>query len=275
MPGLTLECSWARQSRAKGDIGGTRDTPLAAEPNPGAMRAASLPCRQMGPRVALARAGRLGGGGSAPSGFARPWARSPAGWYAAGSAGARPPAGGRGFPLSGDLRGAAETHAGVAPRPSPSRGAGLSFRPGGAQWVWACELSGRRRAPSPGAAQKPRLRCLGFQSPPPPPPSRSGSSPSRLRPCPPPLAVRVALPGVQGGCPGGAARGRGGEPSASRALPASGGRAGRAARGRRARPRSAREEPFVPSQKFACRDRDSCGRGGRRGRRRRRIEAAA
>lgn len=161
------------------------------------------------------------------------------------------------------------------PAPSPSRGAGLSLRPGGARWVWACELSGRRWAPSPGAAQKPLLRCLGFQSPPPPLPSRSGSSPSRLRPCPPPLAVRVALPGVQGGCPGGAARGRGGEPSASRALPASGGRAGRAARGRRARPRSAREEPFVPSQKFACRDRDSCGRGGRRGRRRRRIEAAA
>ena len=236
------------------------------------------PAGRWGPEWPSPEPAGWGGGGSAPSGFARPWARSPAGWYAAGAAGAagaRPAAGGRGFPLSRDLRGAAETHAGVAPRPSPSRGAGLSLRPGGARWAWACEPSGRRRAPSPGAAQKPLLRCLGFQSPPPPPPSRSGSSPPRLRPCPPPLAVRVALPGVQRGCPGGAARGRGGEQPASRALLASGGRAGRAARGRRARPLSGRAEPFVPSQKFACRDRDSCGRGGRRGRRRRRIEAAA
>ena len=39
MPGLRLECSWARQGRVKGDIGGTRDTPLAAEPERGVMPA--------------------------------------------------------------------------------------------------------------------------------------------------------------------------------------------------------------------------------------------
>lgn len=96
-----------------------------------------------------------------------------------------------------------------------------------------------------------------------------------------PWALCFALPGFQGGCPGGAARrcGKGEraarQPNTSSEQRASGPRG--ATRGRRARPRPARAEPFVPSQKFACRDRDSCGRGGRRDwrRRRRRIEAAA
>lgn len=222
----------------------------------------------MGPRMALARASWLRGGGGAPSGLARPRARSPAGWDAAGATGAGPAAGGRGFPLSGDLRCAAETGAGAAPHPSLSQGAGLSLRPrgrGGRGPAPRAAGAGLprpepRRSPSLGAsASNPLGRPL--------PPARQLLAPALPRP--PPRALRVALPGFQGGCPGGAARRRGeggGEPPASRALPASGGRAGRAARGRRARPRPARAEPFVPSQKFACRDRDSCGRGGRRGR---------
>ena len=57
VPGLRLECSWARQGRAKGDIGGTRDTPLAAEPERGVMPANGA---QNGPCQSQLAAGRRG-----------------------------------------------------------------------------------------------------------------------------------------------------------------------------------------------------------------------
>ncbi|KAL0604710.1 hypothetical protein AAY473_026708 [Plecturocebus cupreus] len=74
----------------------------------------------------------------------------------------------------------------------------------------------------------------------------------------------------QRGCPGGAVlRGGAGKGEESRPpaehFQRASERAGPAVRGRRARSLPARAEPFVPRQKFACRDRDSCGRGGRRG----------
>ena len=58
VPGVRLECFWARQGRAKGDIGGTRDTPLAAEPEREMMPADGAqngPCQN---RLAAGRRGR-------------------------------------------------------------------------------------------------------------------------------------------------------------------------------------------------------------------------
>lgn len=172
--------------------------------------------------------------------------------------------------MSGDLRGTA-----AARRAAPSScplGAELPLPPG-VRGAWAPEPSGWRPGSLRSNRQKPLPPSLGLQSssPPPPPLSRLRSLLSRAPPPPSSPGFSSSRWGLPGGLPGrgGAARrrGRGGERPASPALAAS---AERAARGSRARPRAARAEPFVPSQKLACRDRDSCGRGGRRGRRRRR-----
>lgn len=190
--------------------------PSVAELEPGGMRAASLPCRQMGPGVVLATAGRLrrGGGAScgfASCGFARPWAGSPA-----GAAGAGLTAGGRGFPLSGDLRGAGRDSRGCRSPPiafggrgSPSGpgGRGSLSRPGGGGGGGAVGVGLRAQRPTLGSLSRSRAEAPPSVPrppiPPPPPPSRSSP---RLRPRPPPPALREALPGVPGGCPGGAAR---------------------------------------------------------------------
>lgn len=115
--------------------------------------------------------------------------------------------------MSGDLRGAAGPRAGTAPLRSPSRGRGSPRCPG-ARWAWA--RGAERLAPgslAPNRAEAP---------PPPPRPPILSAAPSLAArvaplPCPRrgsasvllPSALRVALPGFQGGCPGGAAR-RGG-----------------------------------------------------------------
>lgn len=190
--------------------------------------------------------------------------------------------------MSGDLRGAAETRAVQLPSSrSPGGGAfprawgrgGCGGRGLAEPSAWRSDSLAQNRAEAPpsvprspilSAAPSLSARVAPF------PCLRRGSASALL-----PWALRFALPGFQGGCPGGAARrcGKGEraarQPSTSSEQRASGPCG--ATRGRRARPRPARAEPFVPSQKFACRDRDSCGRGGRRDwrRRRRRIEAAA
>lgn len=228
------------------------------------------------------------------------WVRSPVGWEPRGGCGGW--TNGRRAGLS-FVRGFARRGPRLARVPLPAhclRGAGLSLRPGGARLSlppggWGGRGRGGRGPPSPAAdpglsLPEPR-RSPSFGA--------SASNPSAapslplLAPAPPPPSSPCSprsAPRRPGGLPrrGGAARlasallglvrrrgEGGGELPGSPALPASGGRAGRAARGRRARPRPARAEPFVPRQKFACRDRDSCGRGGRRGWRRRRIGAAA
>lgn len=246
--------------------------PVAAGATPPADVAPNGPCQNP---LAVERRGRL-------SGFARPWAGLGARRVRTrrGRQGVGPEGGGRGFPLSGDLRGAAEPRAGTAPLLSPSWGAGLSLGPWGAVGVGLVRRAAGARTPWPRTARKRRPRRLGLQSSPPPPPSRLGSlpflAPAAAPPPPPPSSPwlsasrsRASRGAARAGRRGAAARRRGeggGEPPASPALAASGGRAGRSVRGRRARPRPARAEPFVPSQKFACRDRNSCGRGGRRGR---------
>lgn len=145
----------------------------------------------------------------------------------------------------------------------------------GARRAWARQPNGGRRgsfalsrAEAPPSVPRPPIPSVA-------PSLRLGGSSPRLCPALLPGLSASRSPASRGAARAGRRGEGGGEPPASRALLASGGRAGRAARGRRARPRPARAEPFVPSQKFACRDRDSCGRGGRRGRRRRRIEGAA
>lgn len=117
------------------------------------------------------------------------WARSPAGPDAAGAegaAGGRARGRGRGFPLSGDLRGAAEPRAGTAPLLSPSRGAGLSLGPWGAVGVGLVRRAAGARTPWPRTARKRRPCRLGLQSSPRPPPSPLGSLPF--------LAPAAALP---------------------------------------------------------------------------------
>lgn len=219
VPGLRVECSWSRRGALKVTLEGVGQ-PLVVELEPRAMRAARRSRRDSAGRwapnspcqnpLAVGRRGR-------PSRFARPWAGPGAQRVRTrrGRQGVGPGEGGRGFPLSGDLRGAEEPGAGTAPLLGPSRGAGLSLGPWGAVGVGLSRAAGAR-APWSRTARKRRPCRLGLQSSPAPPPSRSGSSFSL--PPPPrrgsasallPLALRVALPGFQGGCPGRAARRRG------------------------------------------------------------------
>lgn len=149
-------------------------------------------------------------------------------------------------------------------------GAGPPLQPQGAG-AWT---SGAER-PAPGVLSPAEAPPFAPRSPIP-----AAFSPGSLLPWPRPRprprsplgSALGALPVFQGGCPGGAAaaaavaREGGGEPPASQALPASGEELAALREGGGLAPRPAGEEPFVPSQKFACRDRDSCGQGGRRGR---------
>lgn len=171
--------------------------PLAAErgkrpPQP------ARPCWQMGPRVALARQSLLaGGGGGAPSGFTRPWAWAGLGARRVGTQwgrqGAGPVEGGRGFPLSGDLRRAAETRAVPLPSSSSwgrsfpwSRGAWgarverSGWRPGSLAWNRAEAPPSLPRPPILSAAYSLSARVAHFPCPPPglrlrPPPLGSAS----------------------------------------------------------------------------------------------------
>lgn len=168
----------ARKGRLKVTLEGLRQ-PLVVELEPRAMRAArrirrdpagrwalNSPCQNP---LAVERRGRL-------SGFARPWAGLGAGRAGTrrGRQGVGPEGGGRDFPLSGDLRGAAELGAGTAPLLAPSRGAGLSLGPWGAVGVGFVSRAGGARAPWSRTARKRRPYRLGSQSSPPPPPSRLG-----------------------------------------------------------------------------------------------------
>lgn len=140
--------------------------------------------------------------------------------------------------MSGDLRGAAETRAVQLPSSRPP-GGGAFPRAWGREGrglaepsAWRSDSLAQNRAEAPpsvprspilSAAPSLSARVAPFPCP------RRGSASALL-----PWALRFALPGFQGGCPGGAARrggaGRGREPPASLALPASSRRAGRAAR---------------------------------------------
>lgn len=65
--GLRLECSWARQGRAKGDIGETLTAfggRAEADSEAGGPKQPARPCKQMEPRVALAKPSRLGKAGA-------------------------------------------------------------------------------------------------------------------------------------------------------------------------------------------------------------------
>lgn len=207
----------------------------------GSPRQPARPCRQMGPRVALAKASWLGEARAPLLGsLALGLGSEP--WLGGRHSGAWPGGRGRGFPLSGDLRLTAVTRR--APLLSPSREAGLSLRPGGV---------GRVGLLSPGLAPGFPPRNL-VEAPPsvprPPIVSAIPSLSARVAPfpCPRPgsasallpWALHLVLPGFQGGCPGGVARQEGGgERPASPALPASGESGERAAS-------SAREEGSPP-----------------------------
>lgn len=219
-PGKCRVKGWSVLGPSRGalkvTLGGLRQ-PLAAERGKRPLQPAR-PFWQMGPRVALARQNLLaGGGGGSPSGFTRPWAGLLAGRVGTprGRQGAGPVGGGRGFPLSGDLRRAAETRA--VPLPSSRLLGGVAFP--GARGVGGAGLSlaAGAGAPSPETPQKPLLRCLGLQSSPRPPPSPLRlllfPAPARAPPPPSSLGLRFALPGFQGGCPGGAVRRGKGEES--------------------------------------------------------------
>lgn len=178
--------------------------------------------------------------------------------------------GGRGFPLSGELRGAAEPSA-VLPPPGSLSGGGAFPLAQGCSGRGLGEPSCWRPGSRAPSHAKPLLRGLGLQSSPPPP---GLSARFAAFPCPCrgsasallPWALRVALPGVQGGCPGGASRrssaGKGEESRrpAKHFQRAAGKRATR--RGGEGSPPPGPSGAFC-SQPEVC----SCGRGGRRGRR--------
>lgn len=105
-------------------------------------------------------------------------------------------------------------------------------------------------------------------------PSLPGGAPCWPRPRPPPSQSAPRAPGLPRGLPG-RGGGRGGAGRGRRVVR----HRSSSSRRRLSGPRGVREagspplwagaKPFVPSKKFACRDRDSCWRGGRpQGRRR-------
>lgn len=212
--------------------------------------------------MALARAGWQRGGGGAASGSVRPWAGRQA-----RRVGARRGRWGRASLCQGIC--AARPSLAPVPLPARSRGAGLPPGAPGRGGRGLREPSGWRRgslarsepleappsvarSPIPSAASA----LAGVV-----PPRGSALLPSALR------GARCPRPG---GLPGrGGRRRRRGKREEGRRQPST----SRERRGRE--PRGAREEgasrpagaePFVPSQKFACRDRDSCGLGRTAGR---------